>query len=419
MLALVDCNSCYASCEQIFRPDLRGKPVVVLSNNDGCIVARSAEAKKLGIPDLQPFFKIEPLLRRHNVAIFSSNYPLYGDISNRVMTTLQRFSPSVEVYSIDEMFLDLAGIQEPLTEYGKTIKQTVLKHVGMPVSVGIAPTKTLAKLANKAAKSYPHCEGVCLLDTPQKWQWLQRKLPVNAVWGVGSKLAKRLADYRIHTALDLATAHAKTLRRHLSVQIERTINELNGIPSIPFEEEPPAKQQIYSSRSFGEKLTELEPIKQAVAAYASRAAEKLRKQNYLAKSLHIMLQTSPHQPNYYSKSMVIELPYWSDDTALIVRAAQRGIENLYREGFHYLKAGVGIIQMHHRTQLQLDIFQPTEDHQRRQLMTLIDQINQHHGRSTVHLATEGFTKKWAMRQRYRSPTYTTRWRELPKIRIDA
>ena len=415
MIGIVDCNSCYASCEQIFRPELRNKPVVVLSNNDGFVIARSKEAKALGIGELEAFFKIEGLLRKHKVTIFSSNYPLYGDISNRVMTTLNTFSPSVEVYSIDEMFLDLTGIQEPMNSYGQRIKQTVWQHIRMPVCVGVAPSKTLAKLANKAAKTYDHCEGVCVLEEPHQWQWLQKRMPVNKVWGIGSKLTKRLAGMNIHTAYDLSRASPKEMRRHMSINIERTIEELNGHPCIPFEEQPPAKRQIYCSRSFGEKVSELAPLLQAISTYASRATEKLRKQKCLVISIHVFLHTSPHESNYYSNAIAVKMPYPTDDTTVVIDAARQAITHLYREGFRFQKAGIGLIDIKPKKQLQFDLFHAGQSKKRDQLMTVLDSINSRYGKGTLHIAASGGTKKWAMRQRHLSPAYTTRWADLPVI----
>ncbi|WP_439135400.1 Y-family DNA polymerase [Pseudomaricurvus sp.] len=416
MLALVDCNSCYASCEQIFRPDLRGKPVVVLSNNDGFVVARSKEAKALGIGDLQAFFKVEPLLRRHGVAIFSSNYPLYGDISHRVMTTLRSFSPSVEVYSIDEMFLDCEGLQEDWKAYGQTIRSTLWRDVRMPVGVGIAPSKTLAKLANRAAKKIPQCQGVCVLDEPHKWEWLQRRTPITQLWGIAGRLARRLAEFNITTAYDLAKADPKVLRRKVSVNIERMIEELNGISCIPLEELPPAKQQIYCTRSFGEKLTELAPIQQAITLYASRAAEKLRQQTSLASSLHVFLHTSPFEDGYYSNSTVVQLPYPTDDSRVITSLAKDTIARLYRPHYRFLKAGVGLLELSEKEHQQHDLFHSGQNLKADKLMHVVDQINTEYGRGSLFLGAEGINKKWKMRQGYTSPAYTTRWADLPKVR---
>ncbi|MCH9692195.1 MAG: Y-family DNA polymerase [Gammaproteobacteria bacterium] len=415
MLALVDCNSCYASCEQIFRPDLRGQPVVVLSNNDGFVVARSKEAKTLGIGDLEAFFKIEPLLRRHKVAIFSSNYPLYGDISHRVMTTLRQFSPEVEVYSIDEMFLDLRGLQQAWRSYGQQIRQSLWRDVRMPVGVGIAPTKTLAKLANRAAKKIPKCQGVCVLDTAKKWQWLQRRTPVDKVWGIGQRLSKRLARFGITTAQDLALANPKILRNQISINIERTIEELNGNPCFSLKEQPPAKQQIYCSRSFGEKLSALQPIQQAVATYASRAMEKLRAQQFLVKTIHLFLHTSPHEPSYYSRSTMVQTPYPTDDSRMIVQLAKQAIGALYCPRQRFMKAGIGLVELVPKSIAQGDLFTKEQSARAGEVMQALDQINQRFGRGTLFLGAEGTHKKWKMRQAYTSPAYTTCWEALPEV----
>ena len=413
MLALVDANSFYASCHQVFRPDLRGKPVVVLSNNDGFIVARSKEAKALGIPDLAAFFTVEKQLRQHRVAIFSSNYPLYGDLSSRVMTTLQQFSPSVEVYSIDEMFLDFSGLQEPWAEYGQRIKETVWQQVRIPVGVGMAPTKTLAKLANHLAKKHRQGQGVCALDQPYKWEWALRRLPVTAVWGIGRRLAQRLSHIGIHSAWDLARANSKWVRRHSTVCLERTIEELNGRACLAIDELPAPKKQIYCTRGFGYKLTEIEPIQQATALYARRATEKLRAQNHLAASLHVFLHTSPFAGDFYSNSLTVQLPYPTDDTRLISHYARAAIVRLFKDGHRYMKAGVGLLDLRDKTHQQFDLLHPGQSYAADRLMATLDQVNQRFGQGTLHLGSEGFTKKWAMRQAYTSPAYTTRWADIP------
>ncbi|PMR71721.1 translesion error-prone DNA polymerase V subunit UmuC [Halomonas heilongjiangensis] len=416
MIALVDCNSFYASCHQIFRPDLRGKPVVVLSNNDGFIVARSKEAKAIGIPDLEPFFKIEHMLRRHNVAIFSSNYPLYGDISDRVMVTLQTFSPRIEVYSIDEMFLDLAGMQDDLKTLGREIKIRLWEHVRMPVGVGIAPSKTLAKLANKAAKKIPQCEGVCVLDERHKWEWLLKRTPVTGVWGVAKRLARRLEDLRIYTAWDLATANPKVVRRASSINLERTIEELNGRPCLALEEVPPAKKQIYCTRSFGSRATTVLPVLEAVSLYATRATEKLRRQHHLALTMHVFMHTSPFEPNFHSASTIAQLPFPTDDTREIVSLARAVAARLYSSGHAYIKAGVGLIELFDKKHHQFDLLQPGQSEKTDKLMVMVDEINKRKGRGTVFLAAQGITKPWAMRQKFKSPEYTTRWSDFPVVR---
>ncbi len=415
MFALVDCNSCYASCEQIFRPDLRGKPVVVLSNNDGCIVARSKEAKALGIPDLQPFFKIEGLLRKLGVYVFSSNYTLYGDISQRVMNTLKDYSPEVEVYSIDEMFLQLDGIACDLGVYGRDIKQRLWRDIRMPVGVGIAPTKTLAKLANHAAKKIVSTHGVCVLDTPVKWQWLQRRLPVKQVWGIGSRLSGKLNALEIYSVYDLATANPKRLRGQFGVNVERIIEELNGVSAIPLAEQPLAKKQIYCTRSFGDKPTTLEPLDKAVSAYASRAAEKLRAQQHVVSTLQVFINSSPYETNHYSRNIVVKLPYATDDSRLIVKTARAGLREIFKPNVRYLKAGVGLIELSDKHYQQQDLFMLSHSPKVEALMSVMDSINKRYGQGTSYIGAQGSGSRWQMRQNFKSPAYTTKWSELPAV----
>ena len=413
MFALVDCNSFYASCEQVFRPDLRGKPVVVLSNNDGFVVARSPEAKALGIPDLQPYFKIEAQLRRQQVAIFSSNYPLYGDLSHRVMTTLHTFSPQVEVYSIDEMFLSLKGLPGDYAEMGKHMKHTVWRHVRLPVSVGIAPTKTLAKLANHVAKKKPELQGSCLLNTREKWQWVLKRVPVTTVWGINHRLAKRLSALQIRTAYDLANANPTLTRQHTNLHVARIIEELNGASCIDLETVPPAKQQIYCTRSFGNHTHSRNAVLEGVSLYATRAAEKLRRQNHFAAAIHVFLHTSPFKPDFHVASQVTRLPYPTDDTRLLISAARAVAERLFEPSRSYLKAGVGLLELTDRSYQQLDLFHPGQSTRTDKLMSVLDTINQSHGKGTVFFAAQGVSTPWQMRQRFLSPRYTTRWGEIP------
>ena len=416
MFALVDCNSFYASCEQVFRPDLRGKPVVVLSNNDGCIIAKSREAKALDIPDLVPFFKIERRLKQQNVIVFSSNYPLYGDLSSRVMTTLRSFSPRLEIYSIDEMFLDIDGIPVNPAAYGQDIRRCVWSHTRIPVSVGVAPSKTLAKLANDAAKKVMSCDGVCVLDEAFKWEWLLKRLPVTNVWGIARRMAVRLEPLGIRTAWDLAKANPKVIRRHSNVNIERTIEELNGHACFELEELPPDKKQIYCTRSFGQKATQLEPIQEAIALYAARAAEKLRNQEHLAQSVHVFIHTSPHEPNFYSDSEIIQLPHATNDTREIVGTARRSAARLYKPGHAFLKAGVGLVDIVDQRFQQIDLLTPGQSKQSQNLMSTVDRLNRKQGKGSVFLAAQGINKPWFMRQQFKSPQYTTCWSDLPIVR---
>lgn len=417
MYGLIDCNAFYCSCEQIFRPDLRGKPVIVLSNNDGCIVARSKEAKALGIPDMQPFFKVEHLIKKHGVHVFSSNYALYGDISNRVTETIRQYASDVEVYSIDESFIrPIEGLFGSFQDYGQQIKRAIWKQTRIHVGVGIAPTKTLAKLANRAAKKIPQLNHVCVLEREDQREWLLRRATTKDVWGVGSRISARLAEIGIHSAWDLAKANTKHLRQQFSVNLERTAAELNGVSCFDLEDQPPAKKQIYSTRSFGTRQSELEPIKQAVALYASRAGEKLRKQNGLATNMLVFLQTSPFEENHYSKSATIKLPYPTDDSRVLIAYATFAVSQLYRKGYQFVKAGIGLIDIVDQSFYQSDLFTQQQSPKSVALMTLIDQVNGKYGRGTLFCAAEGTQKKWVMKQNKRSPNFTTDWRELANAR---
>ena len=416
MLALVDCNSFYASCEQVFRPDLRGKPVVVLSNNDGFIVARSKEAKELGLGDLQAFFKVKHLLRQHKVTIFSSNYPLYGDLSNRVMQTLCDFSSNIEVYSIDEMFLSLHNMPTDLNDFGHNMKDRVWDNTRIPVGVGIAPTKTLAKLANRAAKKIPKCQGVCVMDEPHKWEWYLRRVAVTDIWGVGKRLAKRLEPLNINTGWDLASANPKQIRRYSSINLERTITELNGTACLQLDETPPTKKQIYCTRSFGKKATELHQVQEGISLYAARAAEKLRVQKHLVLTMHVFMHTSPFEDNFHSVSNTVQLPYPTDDTREITALARATAAKLYSPGHKYLKAGIGLIELVDRNHHQYDLLQPDQSARADKLMNIIDAINKREGKGSLFLAAQGINKPWAMRQQYTSPQYTTKWEDILVVR---
>lgn len=416
MFALVDCNSFFASCEQVFRPDLRNKPVIVLSNNDGCVVARSREAKALGIQSFAPYFKMRDLIERHQVAVFSSNFQLYGDLSQRVMEVLKTFSPNIEPYSIDEMFLSLTGLNQEHQTYGAKMRQAVWQQVRIAVGVGIAPTKTLTKVANKMAKTLPHCQGVCVLDTPAKWSWVLKRLPVTEIWGVAKRTAKRLEGLKISTAWDLATANPKQVRRHSNVCLERTIEELNGVSCLALEALPPAKKQIYCTRSFGNPTKNVEPILEAVSLYATRAAEKLRKQRHLASAMQVFIHTSPHKPNYRSASEVVQMLYPTDDTRTLIKTAKAVVEQrLYRQGFDYIKAGIGLLDLVDAKEYQPDLFTSGPTEESRFLMRALDRINRIQGRGCLFLAAQGTQKPWYMRQDHRSPQYTRRWQEIPRV----
>lgn len=417
MFALVDCNSFYASCEQIFRPDLRGKPVVVLSNNDGCIVARNQEAKALNIPDLQPYFQIKQLLAQHNVQVFSSNYELYGDISKRIMHRLGDFTDNLEVYSIDEAFLSLQGFTQ-LQQHGQRIKQTCWQEQRMPVSVGIAPSKTLAKLANHIAKKSQKLEGVCVIENLNDWQPVFKKLAVNKVWGIGSRLAQRLALMNIHTVQQLQSANTAMLRKNFGVNLERCQHELNGMACFTIEPNIEAKKNIISSRSFGEKVTALNELQQAVANYTATAALKLRKQQSFCQQLQVSLETSRFSSKHpYRSSQIYRLQTPSNDSRLLIQKANQLCEKLYQPGFAYNKASVCLGTITQQPPQQ-DLLTP-EKSKSHKLMQTVDALNQHFGKGQVFIARQvaGSQAKWPMRRTMRSPCYSTKITDIPVIKL--
>ncbi|MCO4321372.1 translesion error-prone DNA polymerase V subunit UmuC [Aliidiomarina quisquiliarum] len=425
--ALVDCNNFYASCEKLFRPDLANVPVVVLSNNDGCVVARSKEAKELGIKMAVPLYQVKDLIQQHKIKTFSSNYALYADISSRVMRILENLAPRVEVYSIDEAFLDLTGIESinSLLTFGQQVKQSVLQCVGIHVCVGIAPTKTLAKLANHAAKKYPATGGVVDLTARERQQKLLAITPVNDIWGVGRRITKRLESMNIHTALDLANSSPSKIRRQFSVVLERTVLELNGTSCIELEEVAPTKQQIISSRSFGSGVTDFNQMHEAIAQYTSRATEKLRLEKQQAKTLTLFIHTNPYNcgKKNYSNSVSGELTVPSSDTRDFVKLATHLLNRIWRDGYSYNKGGVMLSDFYHHGTYPLSLFEPTSTDSElfttsetsQQLMAVLDEINQR-GLGRLFLTGEHLKHAWNMKQEYLSPAYTTRWSDLPKVK---
>lgn len=414
LFALVDCNTFYASCEKIFRPDLDGKPVLVLSNNDGCIISRDKIAKTLNIPDLVPFFQVKTQVERLGCQVFSSNYELYGDISARVMALLEPYASALEVYSIDEAFLQVNS--PDCQAHGMAIKDMLWRDVRMPVCVGMAPTKTLAKLANRAAKKMPRLNGVCVLDTPQKWEWLLARISTQDIWGIGTRLSARLKTLNIHTALQLARAEQKWLRKKFNVVLERTIRELNGEPCLDLELEPAPRKEIVCTRSFSYKITELDELLQAIASYASRACEKLRMQHGLTQNIWVYLESFDKQAGYYNRQSVKTLPHLTNDTRQIVEAGQGAMAELYRPGLRYKKCGIGLLDVRTKTYEQADLFLPQQQEKSRALMAVMDGINARYGRQAIQLAGAGLQPKWAMRREYISPRYTTRWSDIPVVR---
>lgn len=420
VFALVDCNNFYASCEKLFRPDLKDTPVVVLSNNDGCVVSRSREAKVLGIKMGVPVFQIKAEMQRHGILAFSSNYALYADLSSRVMRTLEEMAPRVEVYSIDEAFLDLTGIESAisLVEFGQQVRERIGHWIGITVCVGIAPTKTLAKLANHAAKKYRATQGVVDLTNPDRQRRLLALVPVDDVWGVGRRLSKRLNALGITTALDLANASPRAIRDQFSVVLERTVRELNGESCIELEDIPPTKKQIVCSRSFGAKVTQFELLREAVCEYATRATEKLRKEQQQAKVMTVFIRTSPFKDNepQYSNSASGELLTPSCDTRDFIELANHLLKRIWKDGFRYAKAGVMLSDFYDPGMFQPGLFDDVSTRSNsQQLMSVLDTINQS-GAGKVFFAGQGTKKDWSMKREHLSPAYTTRWDQLPRVK---
>lgn len=421
MFALVDVNSFYASCEMVFRPDLRGRPVVVLSNNDGCVIARNHEAKLLEIPMGAPYFKMKSQFERHQVAVFSSNYALYGDMSQRVMTLLEELSPAVYQYSIDEAFVNLSGIHrtEELEAFGRHVRSTLLQCTGLTVGVGIGPTKTLAKLANYAAKRWPKFEGVVDLSLQARQRKLLAKVAVGEIWGVGRRMAKKLNDMGITTALELAEMPASLIKKHFSVVMERTVRELRGESCLELEEYMPTKQQIISSRSFSQKVSEYGPMREAICSHAVRAAERLRAQHQYCRYVSVFLKTSPFAGNdvYYGNDAGTEIHIPTQDSRDIVAAAVKCLETIWREGHRYQKCGVMLGDFFSRGVAQLGLF---DDYRPRanseQLMEVLDFVNRRE-KGRLWFAGQGITRSWEMKRHRLSPAYTTRFSDLLRVKL--
>lgn len=413
MFALVDGNSFYASCEKIFRPEWRPRPVVVLSNNDGCVVARCSIAKSHKVPDLLPYFQVRAQLERINAVVCSSNYELYGDISHRMMTTLGDLCGDVEVYSIDEAFLQLPTHIKDLNIFARLARQTVLQNVKMPNCVGIAPSKTLAKLANKTAKKLPRLNGVCVLDTPAKWEWVLKRVEPKAIWGIGSRISERLTAMGIRTAFELATADPKHIRKQFNVNVERTMRELNGVACLELEEAPPPKKEIICSRSFGHKIRDVLQLQQSVAKYADRACQKLREQDGLTATIAVHVQSLHTKPGYYWKQKLIKLDHYTNDSRTISQAAAKAVPELFAVGIPFHKAGVMLLDLREKKPEQLNFFQAYQSEPSQRLMETMDRINRKYGRGTMILANQGIDASWNMRRERKSPCYTTRLHELP------
>lgn len=418
-IALVDCNNFYVSCERVFNPKLCRRPVVVLSNNDGCIVARSQEAKALGIPMGAPYFQWKDLMHAHDVVVLSSNYALYGDMSQRVMATLAHFNPELEIYSIDEAFLSLEKDQDP-EAYCRLIRKTVLQWTGIPVSIGIATTKTLAKVANAQAKRNPNLKGV-YHPTQTQLEAILNTLPVGEVWGIGSRLSIHLIKKGIHTVSQLCSQEDTWIRKQLSVHGLRTVWELRGKSCFSIEETPSPKQSIMTSRSFGRPVLAKKELHEAVASYAARGAEKLREEGLLAGWLQVFIMTSPHQEEgAYANHASFILPQPSAYTPALLEGAAKMLEHIYRPGFAYKKAGVllGGLVPKHTYQMDLFISQDlAKEAKEKAVMALLDQANHRFGYPILQFAAEGIARPWKMKKSCRSPCFTTRWEDLLSIQV--
>ena len=431
MYALVDGNNFYVSCERVFRPSLCGRPVVVLSNNDGCAVARSNEAKALGIRMGDPWFKIRHLDESEGLLALSANFALYGDLSDRMMSVAAGLGPRQEVYSIDECFCELTGVRGDLVERSRKIRSRILQWVGIPCGIGIGTTKTLAKLANHIAKTAERKPGiypaqlaqVCNLSALSKpeLEAVMQSTPVNEVWGVGRQITQQLTEGGIHTVLDLVRLDPATVRRGWSVVLERTVRELQGTPCIDLDHAPAPKQEIACTRSFGHPVTELAQLNEAVTEFASRTVEKARKQHSVASMVLVFIRTSPFRKDaQYSRSISVPLRRPSADTGAIVNAALHGLKTIYRPGFKLAKAGVMLLDLQSdtRTQFELDL-QDDGVPDKGRLMTAIDGLNQRYGRGTLKMASAGLAgdrRVWSMKQERRTPGYTTCVADMPVAR---
>jgi len=421
LFALVDVNNMYVSCERAFNPRLQNRPVVVLSNNDGCAVARSNEVKALGVKMGTPWFKMQDLVRDHGIVGLSSNYTLYGDMSNRIMAILRTYSPNVEVYSIDESFLNLSGmgsIWASPTLMGQDIRKRVLLWTGLPVCVGIASSKTLAKLANFVAKKLPLFNGVCDFSTMSqaRMNWLFERIEVGEVWGVGRRISAKLNDMGIHTVQDLKHTSPRDIRARLGVVMERTCNELRGISCLELEEVSAPRKEIVSSKSFGTMVITLDELREAVSTYIARAAEKLRGQKSVCAAINVFVQTNAfrEQDPQYNNGCTIPLPEPTDDNRILASFALRGLDAIYREGYLYKKAGVMLLDLSPNNIVQHSFFDdPEAKAKSKKIVDTLDNLNNRYGRDTLKLSSARTSAAWSMRAGNKTPCYTARRDELP------
>ncbi len=417
-IALVDCNNFYASCERLFNPAIRHRPVIVLSNNDGCIVARSEEAKEIGLPFASPYFKVKPLADKHKTAVFSSNYTLYADISRRVMQVLSTFTPEMEIYSIDEAFLSFAGMNCNLTEYGRKIKETVYQWTGIPVSVGIAPTKTLAKCANHLAKKDRSSTGGVLDLTCCDTGSFLEKVDIGNIWGIGPAYAAKLRERGVYTAADFTGCNEKWVKANMTIMGLRTLLELKERPCISLDDAPPPKKGIVTSKSFGRLTGSLQDLEQAVSSFASRCSEKLRAQRGFASVVTVFIMTDRFKDMpQYADSLSASLPEATANTPVIIRYCLELLRKLYRDGYKYKKCGVMLSGIVTGSTLQMNLFLDERYRGDPVLMNTVDSINRAYGSGALFYASSGIEKPWGMRRELLSPAYTTKWSDIVEIGI--
>ncbi|MFP3364040.1 Y-family DNA polymerase [Pseudoalteromonas sp. SIMBA_148] len=416
MYALVDAVSFYASAEKVFDPAIRSKPVVVLTNNDGCVCAICPIARRLNIPKFGPYFKVKHLLEQNNVVIRSSNYELYADLSDKMMNIIARFCDTQHIYSIDESFLHFDGYTSLIKdwhEYGHTIRRTVWRETKLPVGVGFGPTPTLAKAANHAAKKLSGFNGVAVINSEQTRQAILQRMSCEDVWGIGRRLAKKLKIMNIHTAWDLAQQNPRAMRRAFSVVVERTVSELNGITCLNWDDVRQDKREIYSTRSFGERICEPTALKTALINHVTTVANKLRAQHSLTHQLYIFAASGAHENRYYKKSFVYKFPSPTNDTCVMANAVSEVFNKIYQPGIRFYKCGVGAVELISEQFQQSDLFNKSPDNPK--LMQCLDTINNRYGKGMLSLASSKLNDRWHMNRDFLSPQYTTRWRDIPKI----
>ena len=421
IFALVDCNNFYVSCERVFNPKLHNVPVVVLSNNDGCVVARSQEAKSLGITMGIPYFKVKGIIESNNIRVLSSNYVLYGDMSERVMNLLTKFTPNIELYSIDEAFLDMKDISvKDYTAYGKEIRKTIFKNTGIPVSVGIARTKTLSKIANEYVKHNPRLNGVFdIVDFP-KMDKLLAHVPIHEVWGIGGAFGRMLMNRNILSARDFRDASEFFIKDKMGIIGLRTKYELQGLSAVSLDEVLEPKKAIMSSRSFGRYVSELSELSEAISQYTIRAAEKLRQQQSCCNSINVFVMTNHYKltDKQHAENKTITLPEPTNYTPELIKYAAYMLKKIYKPGYNYIKAGVLLGNIVPHTPIQLNAFLQKRDHTKRaSVMKAMDGINKTFGRDTIKPAACGITQDWAMKRQHISQRYTTNWNELLTVNL--